>query len=132
MRNLADRQDVEKIECQLSTLDNFSSQLSSDSRCDFVKCDVEGNELFVMQGGLEFINTHKPILFLELLRKWSAPFGCHPNDVLHLMRGMGYSVFVASSDCCLDLFDTVTDETIHTNYFFVHPDSRLRSFLPFM
>ena len=126
MRNLADRQDAEVVECQLSTIDIFSSQLPPETRCDFIKCDVEGNELFVLQGGLDFLAHHKPILFLELLRKWSAPFGYHPNDVLSLLRDLGYMVFVSDSEAGLKPFGSVTDSTTETNYFFVHPDSRLR------
>ena len=129
MRNLADRKDAEVIECKLSTLDTFSHQLPSNARCDFIKCDVEGNELFVLQGGLDFLSKHKPILFVELLRKWSAPFGYHPNDVLSLLRNIGYSVYVLTADSTLETFENVTDETIDTNFFFVHSQSRLYSLL---
>lgn len=131
MRNLADRQDAEVVECQLSTIDIFSSQLPPETRCDFIKCDVEGNELFVLQGGLDFLNKHKPILFLELLRKWSAPFGYHPNDVLALLRGIGYSVYTLEDSGKLMPFGSVTDETKETNYFFMHPESRLKNVLDF-
>lgn len=129
MRNLADRKDASVIHCQLSTIDHFSSQLPSDTRCDFIKCDVEGNELFVLRGGLDFLSQHKPILFLELLRKWSAPFGYHPNDVITLLKSIGYSAFTPNKLGDLEVFEEVTDETIETNYFFVHPESRLRPHL---
>lgn len=129
MRNLADRVDADVIECQLSTINHFSTELPANVRCDFIKCDVEGNELFVLKGGLDFLSKHKPVLFLELLRKWSAPFGYHPNDVLSLLRDMGYMVFVLNDSGKLQSFGLVADETVETNYFFIHPESKLKAYL---
>lgn len=129
MRNLSQREDVVVVQCQLSTLDHFASNHLTESRCDFVKCDVEGNELSVLEGGKSFLVEHKPILFLELLRKWSAHFDYHPNDVFKLLKDIGYSAYVVESEGKLLLIDEVTDDTIETNFFFVHPESRLKSAL---
>ena len=129
MRNLSKREDAKVVQCQLITLDDFSSNHLTDSRCDFLKCDVEGNELSVLEGGISFLSQHKPILFLELLRKWSAEFGYHPNDVFKLLTDIGYIAYVVESEGKLVTIEKVDDDTIETNFFFVHPDSRLRSFL---
>lgn len=129
MRNLSGREDAVVVQCQLSTLDQFSLQYLANSRCDFVKCDVEGNELSVLEGGNSFLTQHKPILFLELLRKWSAQFGYHPNDVFKLLKDIGYSAYVVESEGKLVTIEKVDDNTTETNFFFVHPESRLRSFL---
>ena len=129
MRNLSQRNDAVVVQCQLSTLDHFSSRHISDSRCDFVKCDVEGNELSVLEGGKSFLIQHKPILFLELLRKWSAQFGYHPNDVFKLLIDIGYSAYIVESEGKLATIHEITEQTIETNFFFVHPESRLKSIL---
>lgn len=34
-------------------------------RCDLIKIDVEGYEYQIIQGGIEFLKKHKPILYME-------------------------------------------------------------------
>jgi hypothetical protein len=53
-----------------------------------IKADVEGAELLVVQGGLQTIAKYRPLIFLELLRKRSKPFGYHPNDVIQLLASI--------------------------------------------
>lgn len=125
MQNLACRDDVSVIDCELRTLDSVLEWLPSNNRIDFIKCDVEGNELFVLRGGLKLLSKYKPILLCELLRKWSASFGYHPNEAIDLLQSIGYKVYTAASDGKLIQFSRITESTIHTNFFFVHPESRL-------
>ena len=125
MKNLAKRVDASVVRCELQALDSILDWLPSDRKIDFVKCDVEGNELFVLQGGLRLLEQHKPILLCELLRKWSASFGYHPNEAIDLLHGIGYKPYIATSFGGLVEFTRITDATIHTNFFFVHEQSRL-------
>jgi FkbM family methyltransferase len=129
MQNLAGRDDVSVIDCELRTLDSVLEWLPSNNRIDFVKCDVEGNELFVLKGGLQLLGNHKPILLCELLRKWSASFGYHPNEAVDLLQSIGYNIYAVGSNSNLVEFCRITEETIQTNFFFVHPQSRLRDLL---
>ncbi len=87
---------------------------------DFIKCDVEGSELFVYQGGLETLKKYKPVVFSEMLRKWSAKFGYHPNDIIALFKNIGYQCYVITVDNYLKEITEVTEETVETNYFFLH------------
>jgi FkbM family methyltransferase len=125
IRNLAAREDAQVIDCELITLSDFCLGLPSSSSIDFIKCDVEGNELFVFQGSTSVLQEHKPILLVELLRKWCAPFGYHPNDMLALMFDIGYSAYGVNAHGGLRSVETITDETEETNFFFVHPESKL-------
>jgi len=125
MQNLAGRKDVTIVDCELRTLDSVLDWLPSANTIDFIKCDVEGNELFVLKGGLKLLSKYKPILLCELLRKWSASFGYHPNEAIDLLQSIGYKVYTAASDGKLVQFSRITESTIHTNFFFVHPESRL-------
>jgi hypothetical protein len=129
MQNLACRDDVSVIDCELRTLDSVLEWLPPNNRIDFIKCDVEGNELFVLKGGLQLLGNHKPILLCELLRKWSAFFGYHPNEVVDLLQSIGYNIYTVGSSGTLVEFSRITEETIQTNFFFVHPQSRLRDLL---
>jgi FkbM family methyltransferase len=127
IRNLAGREDAQVINCELRTLSDFCLDLPSLSSIDFIKCDVEGNELFVLQGSSSVLDKHKPILLVELLRKWCAPFGYHPNEVLELMFSLGYSAYGVNSSGALSAVETISEDTIETNFFFVHPRSNLVS-----
>jgi FkbM family methyltransferase len=125
MQNLSGRQDATIVDCELRTLDSILDWLPSNNTIDFIKCDVEGNELFVLEGGLNLLRQHKPILLCELLRKWSASFGYHPNEVIDLLQSIGYKIYTVALDGKLMDFTRITESTIQTNFFFVHPESRL-------
>jgi FkbM family methyltransferase len=81
MENILERDDVEKITCNVRTLDSFCYDQKINN-IDFIKCDIEGAELFALQGGKNILERNHPKLFVEMLRKWSAKFNYHPNDVI--------------------------------------------------
>ena len=105
--------------CRLTTLNKFGAEAGKVP--DFIKCDVEGAELFVFKGGQEVIERHKPIIFTEMLRKWSAPFGYHPNEIIELLTDCGYSCFTMDSQKLSKIVE-MTDETLETNFFFLHDE----------
>ena len=91
------------------------------SALDFVKCDVEGAEYFVYQGGLETLKKFKPIIFSEMLRKWSAKFDYHPNDIINLLKQIGYLCFVIRGRK-LEEFTLMDENTLETNFIFLHKE----------
>lgn len=111
---------TKKVSCIVKKMDDFIND-NCINRLDFIKCDVEGSELFVYQGGIESIKKFKPIIFSEMLRKWSAKFNYHPNDIIDLLESIGYACFVID-DKKLRLFERVDEETLETNYFFLHKE----------
>lgn len=118
--NLLDRENAEKITCDIRTLDSFVSEKNID-RVDFIKCDIEGAEFFALQGGKGVLERRRPKLFVEMLRKWSAKFGYHPNDIIGFMGGLGYLCFEINGGG-LRRFDVMTDETVSTNFVFLHSE----------
>lgn len=56
----------------------------------FVKADVEGTELAVLEGGSAMLRRHRPTELLEVERRRPAMYGAHPADVLRHLRGFGY------------------------------------------
>ena len=116
-KNVSERKDIKTVLCNVRTLDDFDSEYNQ--RIDFIKCDVEGAEFFVFQGAENTLKKYKPIVFSELLRKWAAKFSYHPNEVFSFMRGLGYEVF-SVSDGKLKRFTEMTDDTVETNFFFLH------------
>jgi FkbM family methyltransferase len=117
MKNIQDRDNAKIINCKTQTLDSYAKEQSV--QVDMIKCDVEGSELLVFQGGLETIARDKPFIFTEMLRKWSAKFGYHPNDIINLLVPLGYRCF-AFEKGKIQEYSIVTDETLPTNYFFFH------------
>jgi len=119
LANLSEREDVELINCHVEKLDDFV--IENELKVDFIKCDVEGAELFAFKGGLETIKRDKPIVFTEMLRKWSAKFNYHPNEIMSMFYKIGYQCFYCSRDRLVEI-DTMTDDTIETNFFFLHAE----------
>ncbi len=90
------------------------------SKLDFIKCDVEGAELFVFQGAMESLEKFKPIVFTEMLRKWAAKFGYHPNDILKIFHDLGYRSFYSHNSILKEII-AVDEYTTATNFFMLHP-----------
>lgn len=117
--NIREKADIKPIEVDVRCLDDWARE-NDVTKVDFIKCDVEGAELFVYKGGREIIERSKPIVFSEMLRKWSAKFGYNPNDIISFFKELGYKCYVIESETRLRECPKVTEETVETNYFFLH------------
>ena len=78
MENVSSNDKITNITCSVKKLDNFVKD--QNIKVDYIKCDVEGAELLVFKGGIEMISKDRPIIFAEMLRKWTAKFNYHPKD----------------------------------------------------
>lgn len=107
------------VQCRVKTLDNYFA--SPSIKCDFIKCDVEGAELLVYKGGVNFLSRCRPIIMSEMLRKWTAKFDYHPNDIIELLSGIGYQCFVVTGEKLREFFD-MDETTVETNFFFLHSE----------
>lgn len=119
-----EEKDNEKIVCKVERLDEYVKAQGVE-RIDFIKLDVEGAEIFALRGGLKSIEKHKPILFVEMLRKWAAKYDYHPNEIIEMLEGLGYECYYACErDSALRLtrLETMTDQTQETNFFFLHKE----------
>ena len=115
-----------KINSKITKLDSFVKERKI-SKIDFIKCDVEGAELLVIKGGLKSIEINLPILFLEILRKWSKKFNYNPNDIIIALKNLGYNCFV-SFDNKLKQISSINDKTTETNFFFLHEEKHRNLF----
>jgi FkbM family methyltransferase len=121
-RPLFTEQENVKITAKIVRLDDFIAQKGI-KRLDLLKCDIEGGELSMLRGGMESIARFRPVIFLELLRKWSKAYGYHPNDVIALLATAGYKCSAITDDG-LEQLREITDECASTNFLFKHEDSR--------
>jgi len=72
------------VACEVRTLDSFQFE-----NVDFLKIDVEGAELDVLRGGMNTIETHRPIITTE--HSQQTPEGIRNSyEVLTLMDSLNY------------------------------------------
>jgi len=119
LANVSEKNEISSVTCSVKKLDDFVNQ--NIDKIDFIKCDVEGAELLVFKGGINVIKKHRPIVFTEMLRKWTAKFNYHPNDIIMFFKELGYSCFTTKEGKLVN-FNLVDDTTIETNYFFLHKE----------
>jgi FkbM family methyltransferase len=129
LKNVSASANVVSVTCQVDTVDEYLK--GKDIVIDFVKCDVEGAELLVFKGALETLKSHKPIVFSEMLRKWTSKFDYHPNDIIGLFRGIGYEVFVIEGEHLVP-FALVDGNTTQTNYIFLHKEQHAHKIRQFV
>lgn len=117
--NLSEEESVLQVICRVMTMDDFVKD--DGLNMDLVKCDVEGAELLVLKGGARSIEKYKPVIFMEMLRKWSIKFNYHPNQIIDLLGKMGYRCFIVK-DQKLAEFYYMDETTSDTNFFFLHAE----------
>jgi len=114
--------------CQVRELDGVMAELNSGA--DFIKIDVEGAELFVLQGAIKTIRNSRPIIFAEMLRKHAATFNYHPNDIIDLLAEENYRCFYSLNGRLVEFF-RMDERTREKNFFFMHNENheeKIRSF----
>jgi len=116
-QNLLDNKDAVEIRARVRCMDD---ELQNEPRIDLLKCDVEGAEIFVLRGGMKTLERTKPVLFIEMLRKWSAKFGYKPDDIIQLLAGIGYDCFAVEEEEVLRRFERMEESTTATNFIFLH------------
>ena len=117
MKNIQERSRINKVKCKVTTIDHFLK--NRNKSIDFIKCDVEGAELFVFKGAIKTLKQCRPVIFTEMLRKWSKKFGYHPNDIINLLAALDYHCYGYINNK-IEKIDYVTPELETTNYFFLH------------
>lgn len=118
LANVTESPTINTITCAVTTLDQITKQHNI-KKIDFIKCDIEGAELFALQGAASILHNNQPIVFCEMLRKWSAKFNYHPNDIIKYMSDLNYNCYVISG-ANLKAIHEVTENTIETNFIFLH------------
>ena len=74
--------------CRMATIDS----LTFDRRISFIKCDVEGAEMFVFKGAEKSIATDRPVILCEIEHGHTARYGLTAAKVVSHIASLGYSV----------------------------------------
>jgi len=69
---------------EMKTLDSYDFK-----DVDIIKVDVEGSELWVLEGAVKTIEKYNPLIQVELRDTHCKRFGYHPNDIIDLIMGKG-------------------------------------------
>jgi FkbM family methyltransferase len=77
-----EKPEVEHITVRLEVLDEV---LEPDYRPDVIKIDVEGAEHQVLEGALETLRRHRPIVIFEHGIGSADAFGTAPGDIHHFL-----------------------------------------------
>ena len=85
--------ECDREEIKMITLDQYY-KANSVNRCDFIKIDIEGAEIFFIQGGLEVIKNCKPIIYGEFNSFFIKKFGFSIMDVWKLIEPFGYDAYM--------------------------------------
>jgi FkbM family methyltransferase len=85
--------DYETFETSLITLDNFLDE-NHLTHVNFVKIDVEGNELMVLEGASKLLSaSNAPILMVEINNDTFSSFNYSAEQIWSCLRTFGYDTF---------------------------------------
>ncbi len=89
-------------------------------RVDFIKADVEGLELAVLQSFMEIIRKHRPVILCELgdIRERA--------QLLELIQGNGYGMYYLENKKLRPMMPESSIKTVSHNHYFI-PENRLGS-----
>lgn len=106
---------------KVNTLDNIVRQISPE-QLSFIKCDVEGHELEVFQGGENTINRYKPIVLAEIWEtKQRTENGKITSDLIEFFEAHSYIGKIVHGGSVRDLDAAYIKENKIQDFFFFPP-----------
>ncbi|MBF0532539.1 MAG: FkbM family methyltransferase [Candidatus Omnitrophica bacterium] len=84
-------------------------------RLDFIKCDTEGAEYSIFQGGMGTLSAFHPLVLCEIDPGHLQKFSASPQQLFGLFKGLGYQAMKAAGD----RLNRVEDFSGDGNYFFI-------------
>ena len=79
------------------TLDSFWQEIG-EKRVDFVKCDIEGFELFALRGARKMIKHCSPLFYNELNAEWCKRYDYEPADIFGFFEEYDYTPFYMDAE----------------------------------
>ena len=94
---LGEKKSKRSVEVTLEALDEKWASFHLD-RLDFMKVDVEGSELFVLQGGREIIAQFRPLILLEVSNENFKAAGYSASGIAAFFTTLNYSACQLNKD----------------------------------
>jgi FkbM family methyltransferase len=107
----------------VTTLDRFCEEHQIE-RLDFLKVDIEGFEPRFLRGGRASLARFRPMMQIELNRPVLLHAGSSAEEVLELLRSLGYEFYLAKRDRLLPMTRLADEPELLVNCFCVHAKNR--------
>jgi len=119
-KNINNFQNKKKVKIKLRKFDHLFFNIYSSEDIDFIKIDVEGHELEVLQGMNNFLKKNKPIFLIEIEKKYNVSF----DEVYKFLTERNYKSFVLKEDQTLVYlnnkdFKKIINNRTYNNFFFI-------------
>ena len=79
------------MECDCTTIDNYLKEAKVKDEIGLIKTDVEGIDKEVIEGALETIQEHKPILLISVYHTGKDFF-----ETWEILKSFGYRFYLVS------------------------------------
>jgi FkbM family methyltransferase len=86
----------ETFDCEVVSLDEFYN--NSLPNLTFIKIDIEGAELFALQGAKNILLQYKPVILIEINPVFLEGFGLTDAAMLNFIKETGYEIFYLNDD----------------------------------
>jgi FkbM family methyltransferase len=107
----------QQIWCEVVALDEF---LPPVRELSFIKCDIEGAELFAFRGGEMTISYHHPTVLCEIKHRFLQSFNIRLEELTRFFLRRGYELFKYDGGTRqLIRIDTLS-QVVDGNYLFIH------------
>jgi len=93
---------LRRLEVRTERIDSVVPGLLAGRRLALVKCDVEGHELQVLEGGLSTLREHRPAVILEILREKWTDGDPRASGSARLLSSLGYAMRQVTVDGLID------------------------------
>jgi len=105
------------VPCRVVRIDDHLPDLQ---RVSFIKCDIEGADLFALRGAKQTIAQHKPALVVEITPWFLEGFGTKVEDLTGFMRDLGYRAYRYQKGA---LVPTTDENIVEANWLFLHDEA---------
>ena len=109
------------VTCQVVRIDDYLHDLEGVA---FIKCDIEGADLYAMRGAQQTLTKHRPIVLMEINPWFLEGFGLKVEDIVSFFEGLGFGMYRLQNRM---LVPTTAAQVVSANYFFVPSDRRDRA-----
>jgi len=115
--NQKENKEIKEEIVKVTTLDRLMINLPVSNKITFIKCDVEGAELMVFKGGMNFLSKYHPTILCEIEEKNTDRYEYKPEELIDFLKNFNYDIFIFVSGK-LTSIKKVQKSII--NYIFIH------------
>jgi FkbM family methyltransferase len=124
---------TKQVECTVVSVDAHLPDLKNVS---FIKCDIEGADLFAMRGAVKTLERNHPTVVIEVTPWYLQGFGLTVDDVYGFFTARGYRCYRYDNGSPHGqgrpatkwprLVETAAKDIVEDNWVFIHPERASR------